>query len=176
VGIGTALADDPLLTNRSGEGRQPARVVLDSHLRLPAGGWLAQTARTAPLLVATTREGLAAEPDRAAALRQAGAEVLAMPDAAGGVKLEALLDELGRRQWTYLLVEGGAKVLRSFLYGGLADELAVYVAPSRGEEGARPYPGAPRLDIAQMQDELPLRATGERTIGVDVLRQFRVRR
>jgi diaminohydroxyphosphoribosylaminopyrimidine deaminase / 5-amino-6-(5-phosphoribosylamino)uracil reductase len=195
VGIGTALADDPMLTNRLGEGyvararsaaapagRQPARVVLDSHLRLPTGAWLAQTARTTPLIVATTREGLAAEPDRAAVLRQSGAEVLALPDAPGGVSLEALLDELGQRQWTYLLVEGGAKVLRSFLHAGLADELAVYVAPARPEDeagqGAQPpsiLPG-PRFDIEQVLADLPWRAVAERDIGADRLRQFRAKR
>ena len=170
VGIGTVLADDPMLTNRSGAGRQPARVVLDAHLRTPPGSWLAQTARDCPVIVATTLEGLAAGPERAGALRSAGVEILKLPAATEGISLPALLDELGNRQWTYLLVEGGARVLRSFLHERLADEIVVYVSPAGGGPS-----GGPRLDIAQVSADLPLRPVNERTIGKDHLLQFRIR-
>jgi diaminohydroxyphosphoribosylaminopyrimidine deaminase/5-amino-6-(5-phosphoribosylamino)uracil reductase len=169
VGVGTVIADDPMLTNRSGEGRQPARVVLDAHLRTPPDGWLAQTARTFPLIVATTLEGLAAGPERADALRRAGIEVLKLPAAQEGVSLPALLDELGNRQWTYLLVEGGAKVLRSFLYGRLADELVVYVSPRRGGGAV-----GPRFDIAAVLSDFPTTPVKEQRFGLDLMRQFRM--
>jgi diaminohydroxyphosphoribosylaminopyrimidine deaminase / 5-amino-6-(5-phosphoribosylamino)uracil reductase len=172
VGIGTALADDPMLTNRSGQGRQPARVVLDAHLRLPTGSWLVQTAKASPVLVATTLEGLAGSPGRSAELRGAGVEVVQLPAAAEGISLDGLLEELGRRQWTYLLVEGGARLLRSFVYGGLADELIVYVSPMKAGGGA----GAARFDIAQVLSDFELSPVKERAFGSDLMRQFRMKR
>jgi diaminohydroxyphosphoribosylaminopyrimidine deaminase/5-amino-6-(5-phosphoribosylamino)uracil reductase len=169
VGVGTVLADDPLLTNRSGRGRRPARVVLDASLRTPPDCRLVRTADQAPVLIATTSTSAA----RAAALRRRGAEVLAVPAGHGGVHLPALLAELGRRQWTYLLVEGGERVLRSFLSAELADELAVYVSPLRPAGAAA---GLPRLDVACLRPPLRLRALGTRRFGDDQLLRFRVER
>jgi len=134
VGSGTLLADDPLLTNRSGVGRQPVRVVLDGRLRTPADCRLVRSADAAqPVIVATTKQALAARPAAAETLRRAGVEVLALPagENGRGVAVPALLDELGRRQWTRLLIEGGAIVLRGVLDAGLADELWVFLAPRR---------------------------------------------
>jgi diaminohydroxyphosphoribosylaminopyrimidine deaminase/5-amino-6-(5-phosphoribosylamino)uracil reductase len=148
VGIGTALADDPQLTNRSGAGKQPARIVLDSQLRLPLSGQLVQTVRQSPLLVAVSPEGLAANAAKAHALAEAGAEVLAVPArSTGHLDLRQLLAELGRRQWTRLLVEGGREVLRDVLEQGLADELLVYVSPT--EVGAV-REDLPRLDVTEV--------------------------
>ena len=137
VGAGTVLADNPLLTNRSGSGRQPARVVLDDALNISLASRLVGSIDQAPLLVATTPAALAAKPPHAQALRARGAEVLELPPGAGGVDLGALLDELGRRQWTRLMVEGGSAVLGSFIRQNLCDELAVFLAPRLlgGREG-----------------------------------------
>lgn len=151
VGVGTVLADDPLLMNRSGRGRQPARLVLDSCLRIPLACRLVVTAPQgtgsepstatclspppppppppSPVIVATTAAGAAAEAAKAAALRRAGVELIELPPDPAGVSLPALLDELGRRQWTRLLVEGGPTVLRSVILGGLADEIWVFISP-----------------------------------------------
>jgi diaminohydroxyphosphoribosylaminopyrimidine deaminase/5-amino-6-(5-phosphoribosylamino)uracil reductase len=129
VGVGTVLADDPLLTNRSGQGRQPARVVLDSHLRIPWESQLVKTAWEAPLLIATTQRGIDENSEAMFSLQQHGAEVLILPDADGRVSLPALLEELGKREWTHLIVEGGLAVLREFLDRELLDELQVYISP-----------------------------------------------
>ena len=129
VGAGTVLADDPLLTNRSGAGKQPVRVVLDSHLRTPPDAQLVRTAGESPVIVVTSS---AAPVDRAEVLRDAGVEVLELPSRDERVDLDALLDELGRRRWTYLLAEGGTTVLESFILGGFADELLVFIAPIEG--------------------------------------------
>ena len=174
VGVGTVLADDPLLTNRSGRGRRPARVVLDGRLRIPDDCQLLATARGGaasgfgPVIVATTPQAVAERPDRAEQLRRAGAEVLVLPAAAAGVSLEALLDELGRRQWTRLLVEGGPTVLGSVIRSRLVDELWVFVAPQTvgGAEGL------PRFDVAELREELPLPAPREQRLGEDRLLRF----
>lgn len=145
VGVGTVLADDPLLNNRSGEGKQPTRVVLDSHLRIPLDSRLVQTAREFPLLVAATKQGTEERSDKAVALRQHGAEVLILPDRDKRVPLPALLEELGKREWTHLIVEGGQAVLRAFLNENLIDELQVYVSPRVVGEA-----DLPRLDLQKL--------------------------
>ncbi|MCD6365418.1 MAG: bifunctional diaminohydroxyphosphoribosylaminopyrimidine deaminase/5-amino-6-(5-phosphoribosylamino)uracil reductase RibD [Planctomycetes bacterium] len=169
VGIATVLTDDPLLTNRSGRGRSPARVVLDSSLRIAPESKLIRSTDEAPVLVATTNEAISAKASAAAVLRDSGAELLELPRTAGGVNLEALLDELGRRQWTYLLVEGGAEVLKSFVYSGLADELQAFVAPPREPVAAGELP---HFDIAEVERALSLNGPEKQRVGDDMLIRY----
>jgi diaminohydroxyphosphoribosylaminopyrimidine deaminase/5-amino-6-(5-phosphoribosylamino)uracil reductase len=125
VGIGTVLADDPLLTARLGEARQPVRVVFDSDARLPLESQLLATLEEAPVVVVT-----GPEPDagRVEALRAAGAETLATGGDPAG-RLGAALTLLGRRGLTSLLLEGGATLAAGFAAAGLIDEARVFVAP-----------------------------------------------
>lgn len=117
VGIGTVLADDPLLTARVPNARQPLRVVFDRRARLPPDSQLLRTLDQAPVLVVVA-------PDTdASRLREAGAEVVV----ADGV--EAALAELGRRGVTSLLLEGGATLAAAFADAGAIDEAQVFVAP-----------------------------------------------
>jgi diaminohydroxyphosphoribosylaminopyrimidine deaminase/5-amino-6-(5-phosphoribosylamino)uracil reductase len=119
VGIGTVLADDPLLTARPPGPRVPARIVLDSRGRLPASSRLVQTLGEAPVVVATL-------PDMQTV---PGIENLPLPAVAGRPSVSALLDELGRRRMTNVLVEGGSEVLGSFLDAAAIDEVHVFMAP-----------------------------------------------
>jgi diaminohydroxyphosphoribosylaminopyrimidine deaminase/5-amino-6-(5-phosphoribosylamino)uracil reductase len=121
VGIGTVLADDPLLTARPPGPRVATRIVLDSQGRLQESSQLVRTARETPTLV------VSAKPQTALAER--GCEVLVVPSDDKGVSLTALLEELGQRRMTNLLVEGGAGVLGSFLDARLVDEVHVFLAP-----------------------------------------------
>jgi diaminohydroxyphosphoribosylaminopyrimidine deaminase/5-amino-6-(5-phosphoribosylamino)uracil reductase len=125
TGIGTALADDPQLTARPPGPRTAARVVLDSQGRLPPQSRLAAGAREVPVIVATA----SAAPERVAALRACGCEVLSLPAADGRVELDGLLAEMGRRRFTNVLVEGGGGVLGSFLDRGAIDEVHAFIAP-----------------------------------------------
>jgi diaminohydroxyphosphoribosylaminopyrimidine deaminase/5-amino-6-(5-phosphoribosylamino)uracil reductase len=126
VGIGTALADDPLLTARPPGPRVATRVVLDAAARLPESSKLFQSARAAPLLVVVA-DGLAgAAIDR---IRSAGAEVVPCFAVEGKLDLAALLDELGRRRMTNVLFEGGAQVLGSLADGRLIDAAHIFIAP-----------------------------------------------
>ena len=125
VGVGTALADDPQLTARPPGPRTAARVVLDSHGRLPLTSTLVRTAREVPTVVATA----ASPPAQVAELRAAGCEVLTLPATDGRPGVDALLAELGKRRMTNVLVEGGAAVLGSFLDAGAVDEVHVFIAP-----------------------------------------------
>jgi diaminohydroxyphosphoribosylaminopyrimidine deaminase/5-amino-6-(5-phosphoribosylamino)uracil reductase len=121
VGIGTVLADDPLLTARDVPGaRQPLRVVFDRGARLPLGSRLLSTLDQAGALIVA---GPAAPPERLDALREAGAETIV----AEGVG--AALGELGRRGVTSLLLEGGRTLAAAFADAGEIDEARVFVAP-----------------------------------------------
>ncbi|HEY0172575.1 MAG TPA: bifunctional diaminohydroxyphosphoribosylaminopyrimidine deaminase/5-amino-6-(5-phosphoribosylamino)uracil reductase RibD [Pyrinomonadaceae bacterium] len=126
VGSGTAAADDPALTDRSGlPRRRPLlRVVLDERLRLGPESQLARTARETPVLVFTSES---AEQGKVDALEKSGVEVL--KSLRGGRDLTLVLEELGRRQVQGLLVEGGAAVAGAFLRGGLVDKASFFVAP-----------------------------------------------
>jgi len=132
VGIETVLADDPLLTVRLPGVRKvrPLRVVRDSELRLPLESKLAKMDHEAGVLICCTEKAIAGNMEKVRVLRcDRGCEVLPLPGNDGLIDLCAVLDELGRRGVTDLLVEGGAKILNSFLREKLADKVMVYVAP-----------------------------------------------
>jgi diaminohydroxyphosphoribosylaminopyrimidine deaminase/5-amino-6-(5-phosphoribosylamino)uracil reductase len=152
VGIGTALADDPLLTARPGDGsippRQPVRIVLDSTARLPLDSRLVQTAREQSLLVAV---GPDAPADRREALAAAGCEVWNGRERDPGERLTSLCVELGRRRFTNVLIEGGADVLGSLFDRGEADEAWAFIAPKIIGGQAAPAPIGGR-GIAGMAD------------------------
>ena len=123
VGIGTVLADDPLLTCRLPrmEARSPVRVVLDRSLRIPTASRLVHSARSTPLWVVTSE---VAEAPAAAKLGAAGAHVIRIAQAsATGLDLPATLHLLAERRITRLLVEGGSHVAASFVTAGLVDEV-----------------------------------------------------
>ncbi|MFO0902512.1 MAG: bifunctional diaminohydroxyphosphoribosylaminopyrimidine deaminase/5-amino-6-(5-phosphoribosylamino)uracil reductase RibD [Pirellulales bacterium] len=126
VGRGTAERDDPLLTARPPGPRVATRVVVDRLARLAPDSQLARTAREFPTLVAISPEAPAA---RRAALTACGCELLEVPGEASAEFLGALFDEMGRRRWTNVLVEGGAALLGSMVDARLLDELHVYLAP-----------------------------------------------
>jgi diaminohydroxyphosphoribosylaminopyrimidine deaminase/5-amino-6-(5-phosphoribosylamino)uracil reductase len=163
VGIGTALADNPLLTARPAGPRSACRVILDSQARLPLDSQLVRTARETPVLVATC----CTDPARLDPLRSAGCEMLVLR-AEAGVSIADLLKELGRRRWTNLLVEGGASVLGSFLDAGAIDEVNVFVAPQLlGGTGARtPIAG---VGVLQLTQALKVQEWTCKPIGADFL-------
>jgi diaminohydroxyphosphoribosylaminopyrimidine deaminase/5-amino-6-(5-phosphoribosylamino)uracil reductase len=123
VGAGTIIADDPLLTVRMVAGRDPARIVVDSRLRIPATARIFGPGRA---IVAAT-EG--ADEELARTLRERGAEVWRLPSADGRVDLRALMAELGRRDFMSVMVEGGAEVAASALKAGIVDQVQVFIAP-----------------------------------------------
>ncbi|HET7417195.1 MAG TPA: bifunctional diaminohydroxyphosphoribosylaminopyrimidine deaminase/5-amino-6-(5-phosphoribosylamino)uracil reductase RibD [Solirubrobacterales bacterium] len=144
VGIGTALADDPLLTARPGadgtevppyggkSSRQPTRVVFDRGARLPRGSQLLATLDQSPVLVVTAPDAPA---DRIAGLGDAGAEVLV------ATSIESALRELGSRNLTSLFLEGGQTLASAFVAAGQIDECRTFIAPmliggSENSEGA----------------------------------------
>lgn len=168
TGIATVIADDPQLTVRDATldtlGRQPLRVVLDTHARMsPAARMLREPGET---LVFT------ADAQAQAAMALAAAGVTVLPVASSGrLDLRAILVELGRRQCNDVLVEAGPTLAGSFIDAGLVDELIVYIAPTALGAQARPMlqlsalhdlSAAPRFRLqqaVQVGDDLKLRYT-----------------
>jgi diaminohydroxyphosphoribosylaminopyrimidine deaminase/5-amino-6-(5-phosphoribosylamino)uracil reductase len=127
VGIGTALADDPMLTARvDGVARQPRRVVFDAEARLPLDSQLAKSASDTPVILICSR---AASRTRVQALQACGVEVIIASGENESARVEAALAELGARDIQQLLVEGGPHLAGAFLDAGEVDELRVFVAP-----------------------------------------------
>jgi len=149
VGVNTVIADDPLLTARPSRGKKATRIVLDNHLRIPLDCKLIKTAKKSPVLIYMNENTVRTNPEIAAQITKKGAELLAWPDTQGRSNLYFLLDELSKRGIAQLLVEGGPKVLTSFLKEGLADEVVVYIAPRiLGAQGSVDITG-PMAELTQ---------------------------
>lgn len=134
VGIGTALADDPLLTVRLpglGE-RSPPRIVLDRQLRLPVTSKLVRSAHDVPLLVAV---GAEADDSRKVELAKAGVNFLATETYGDRIALPELLEDLAARGMSSVMVEGGADTARAFLDDGMVDRIVLFEGPNPIGEG-----------------------------------------
>ena len=156
IGIGTALADDPLLTARAeGVTRQPIRVIFDSEARLPLESQLVRTAPEAPLVVVVSR---AADRGRLDSLRAAGAEIVT---ASGGNEKERALDgldKLGPVGIQSMLLEGGPRLAGSFLDAHEIDEMRIFIAPIAvgGRAAKVPFEGEGSDSIANAQQALKM--------------------
>ena len=169
VGIGTALADDPLLTARTADvATQATRVVFDSGARLPLDSALVESIGEAPLVTIVSPD---APPDRVQALRDAGAEPIVV-GGPGGAAVRAALGELGRRQVTTLLLEGGPTLAGAFLEAGEVDELRLFFAPLVLGAGPSLIEGAGAERIADAERAL---SVSWEQVGDDQLARARLR-
>lgn len=125
VGVGTVLADDPLLTCRMEGGRNPVRIVCDTRLRTPLDSRLVRTAGEVPTILATACEDAA----RREAYEAAGCRVLVLPQRDGHVDLEALMARLGEENIDSVLLEGGGTLNWAALECGVVQKVQAYVAP-----------------------------------------------
>lgn len=170
VGVGTVLADDPRLTLRLAPGVSPARVVVDSTLRLPLTATILSdgAART---IVATTERADAA---RVQAVRERGSEVLIVEqDSSGRVDLIRLLPLLRRLDILSLLIEGGATVITAALRAHLVDRLVVCIAPKLLGQGIE---AVGDLDITSMDDALQFERVTYSSLGDDIILDGRLTR
>lgn len=164
VGRGTVVADDPQLTARPPGPRTPTRVVVTASGELPERCQLRATAREVPVLVATAAECVG----KLAGWAADGAEVVGVAAGDGGLSVDALLAELGRRRMTNVLVEGGAGLLGAFLDAGAVDEAWAFVAPKvvGGRAAPSPVGGA---GVGRIADALRAADVTVERIGDDVL-------
>jgi diaminohydroxyphosphoribosylaminopyrimidine deaminase / 5-amino-6-(5-phosphoribosylamino)uracil reductase len=138
TGIGTVLADDPLLTARPAGPRTATRVILDSKCRIPLTSQLVRTAGQIPTIVATTRD---APLEHISRLQQQGIEVLVLSSAVSErPSLHELLHKLGSRQMTNVLIEAGGTLMGDFFDFQLINEVHAFVAPALAGGRGAPSP------------------------------------
>ena len=168
VGVNTILADDPCLTTRleKPDVKHPLRVILDSRGRAPVGAHVFDPALPGETIVATT-QAMPARHRTALEAHGVGVWVLA-PDHQGCVDLAAMMDRLGEREVTSLLVEGGGSVLASFFEDRLVDKVLAFVAPIiiGGDTAPTPVKGA---GASRLADALHLDRLSVERMGEDVL-------
>ena len=159
TGIGTVLADDPLLTDRSGltRRRRLLRVVLDSQLRLPPGSRLVKTVGDDLLVFTLAPRGSA----RLKRLEQAGVEVAPLRGPRGRIPLRNVLQELGRRDILSVLLEAGSELNGAALAAGIVDKLVLFYAPKLAGSSAAPFACAKDLALP------PLTRVRTRQFGPD---------
>ncbi len=159
TGIGTVAQDDPQMTVRAvSTPRQPRRIVVDSRLEISPTARVLDGGGT--WIVAAV-----ADPEKAAALRGAGAEIIVLPNGTGKVDLPELMRELGRRQINELHVEAGAKLNGSLIREGCVDELLVYLAPALLGDGQPMFTMAPLTALA---DKHALKFHEVKQVGEDM--------
>jgi diaminohydroxyphosphoribosylaminopyrimidine deaminase/5-amino-6-(5-phosphoribosylamino)uracil reductase len=169
VGIGTVLADDPLLTCRlpGMEALSPVRVVLDRGLRIPGTSRLVHSARQTPLWVMTSS---LSEAPAATKLGAAGAQVMRVATATTpppGIDLTAALRALAEKGITRLLVEGGARVAASFVAADLVDE--IWLLRGRDAIGADGVPALDALPLSALTGSPRFKVRGSETLQNDTL-------
>ncbi|VAX28935.1 Diaminohydroxyphosphoribosylaminopyrimidine deaminase / 5-amino-6-(5-phosphoribosylamino)uracil reductase [hydrothermal vent metagenome] len=126
VGIGTVLADDPMLRLRKTKGKNPIRVVLDPHLKIPLSSRLVETARETPTVILTTE---AAAPLQGKALERKGVLVRKIALQGKEMPFKVILHDLAKQGITHLLVEGGGGVNGIALRSGCVDRVIFYISP-----------------------------------------------
>ena len=164
TGIGTALADDPLLTCRLPGMRSPVRIVLDGMLRLPPTSRLVATARQTPVWVVTA-DG--APREREQVLVAQGVEVLRAAATDGKLELATVLKLLAGRGITRLMVETGPILAAAFIRADLVDEAVVLRSPTTiGADGIDALDGLP---LSALTRSSRFRAVGGESIGADLV-------
>ena len=175
VGIGTALADDPLLTARLApavpDARQPRRIVFDSLGRLPLHAQLVRGARNVPLTVVVSRAAPRSATD---ALEAHGADVIVAPGENEPARVLSALDQLGAAEVTSIMLEGGPRLAGAFLDAGEIDEMRLFLAPVilGGRTARDPLEGE---GVEQISDALRAHSVGCEHVEDDLLVSARIK-
>lgn len=177
AGIGTVLADDPMLNCRIEGGRDPIRIITDSHLRIPMDSQLVRTAGQQPLIVACLPD---ADEEKAAQLQEKGVEVLRIPGVTTAditeeqkevISLPVLMKELGARKIDGILLEGGGQLNESALQAGIVDRIYCYIAPKifGGAQAKTPVEGQ---GLTRAADAWQFNRIGMQEFGQDILLEY----
>ena len=169
VGVGTVLADDPLLTCRMEGGNNPLRVLCDTHLCTPLDSRIVRTAGQVPTVLATCCQ----EPARAAPFETAGCRVWTLPECGGHVDLKALMERLGAEGIDSVLLEGGGTLNWAALEHGVVQKVQAYIAPKLFGGAAAKSPVA-GLGVETPAQAVLLRGTTIKKLGADFLLESEV--
>lgn len=161
VGVRTVIADDPMLTCRTENGRNPVRIICDTHLRIPEECNIVKTAKEIPTIIAVCD----AEPKKAERLAGAGCEILTVGEADGHTDLRQLMKIAVERKIDSILIEGGGELNWSALQAGIVSKVQTYIAPKLFGGAAAKSPlsgqGVPSPDKAFMLTDSRVRRLGE---------------
>ena len=169
VGIGTVMADDPLLTARMKNAKQPTRIICDSKLSIPIDSNIAQTANEIPTIVAYAKK----DARKIETLEKLGIELLYLPNEHGQVDLPALMRSLHAKKIDSVLLEGGASLNFSMLSAGLVQKLQIYIAPKLfgGQDAKTPIGG---IGIPIVNDAIKLNKPTVTPMGDDILLEYEI--
>ncbi len=173
VGVGTVIADDPMLTARDFYPPfQPARLIIDSRLRIPENAQVVQTASEFTTIVAATQKAAHENPQKLQFLRAQGVQVwLLDADENGSVDLNALVKRAGEEKMQSILFEGGSRIAGRLIAQGLVDKLYLFTAPKLIGSGLPMFGGLRRL-MHDASEGFELREI--QRFGDDVLKIYRV--
>ncbi len=167
VGVGTVTADDPLLNTRlrKGRGRDPVRIIVDTHLRIPVNARVLGHAHASETLIAVSDD---VPSRRLKRIERKGVSFLLCPKKNGEIDLRALMDRLGKRSITSVLLEGGATLMGAMIRERLVDKFCIFKAPKiLGASDGRPM--ALGQGPNRMDQSIPLKDIRVRRFGGDLL-------
>ena len=170
VGVETVIKDDPQLTCRIMNGRNPIIIVVDSRLRIPMTSKI--LTGESKVIVATTRQ---AEQSKVSQLRELGISVLVLESHKGRVDLKQLMKQLGKLEIDSILLEGGASLNESALKAGIVDKVQFYIAPKiiGGEKAKTPIGGE---GIKHLEDAIQIKDLKMQVGGEDIILEGYVER
>ena len=167
AGVGTVLADDPMLNCRIKGGKNPVRIICDTHLRTPLTSQIVRTAGEIPTILATC-----AEPSLYGPYLDAHCQVWTLPERDGHVDLDALMDRLGSGGIDSVLLEGGGTLNWAALESGIVQRVQAYVAPKLfGGDAKSPVEGQ---GVALPDQAVALKNTRISRVGEDILLESEV--
>ena len=177
AGIGTVLADDPMLNVRIPGLKSPVRIICDSGLRIPMDSQIVKTAKEYRTIVAyageNSGEGCKETEKKEEQLHAAGVETVSVPDADGRVDLRKLMEYLGKQGIDSVLLEGGGTLNDAALSAGIVNEICAFIAPKIfGGAGAKtPVSG---IGVAHPAEAVMLTLRQVETIGDDLMLRYSV--
>lgn len=169
VGIGTVLADDPMLNARIKNGHDPIRVICDSRLRIPENSNIVKSAKEIPTIIATVSK----EKEKIERLKKAGCEVWTIEEENGHVSILPLMKRLHEKEIDSVLVEGGGILNEALIKSGCVHKVYAYIAPKLfgGKDAKTPIEGE---GISFIQDALHLESLKTTPLGTDILLEGKV--
>ena len=170
VGIGTVLADDPMLNVRIPGKKSPVRIICDSSLRIPMDSGIVKSAKKYRTIVAYAGENA----EKLEQLRNAGVETISVPDVHGQVDLKKLMEYLGEQGIDSILLEGGGTLNESALAAGIVNEVCAFIAPKifGGTDAKTPVAGT---GVAHPSEAVMLTLKDTEKIGDDLMLRYQVK-
>ena len=170
AGIGTVLADDPMLNVRIDGLKSPIRIICDCFLRIPLDSQIVKTAKEYPTIVACTK----GEKEKKKTLESMGVEIIEVPDENGVVDLKALMKILGEKGIDSIFLEGGGCLNDSALQDGIVSRILVFMAPKLfgGADAKSPVEGC---GVEIPDEAVLLKLEHTEMVGEDLLLEYTVK-